>query len=165
MKSRFMQRRYSSDCVEKAFTLAPSKSHSDLLKKSNRKERKFSVTCLCMYIRSVITCTTTHVIYLICCPCGLAYVGKTVGQLKQRISEHKSLIWRNERNYPVAVHFNEFNHDISTLRFTGIEKVCLPKRGGNHDLLLKKHEAYWIHTLKTLTPLGMNDELLLNVML
>ncbi len=104
--------------------------------------------------KKLITCATTHVICLIGCPCGLGYVGKTSRQLKQRISEHKSSIRRNDPNDPVAVHLNDFNHDISTSRFTGIEKVCLPKRerGGNHDLLLKQREAYWIHTLKTLTP-------------
>jgi hypothetical protein len=72
-------------------------------------------------INDIITCFTTnvikgkiHVIYMIKCPCGLCYVGKTSHSLKQRISEHKSSIRRNDRDYPVAVHFNDLNHDIST---------------------------------------------------
>ena len=81
------------------------------------------------------------------------------------MSEHKSSIRRNDREYPVAVHFNDCKHDISTFRFIGIELVKLPTRGGNHDALLKQREAYWIHTLQTLHPKGLNDELLLNVML
>ena len=104
-------------------------------------------------------------VYLIRCPCGLAYVGKTTRQLKQRMSEHKSSIRRNDREYPVAVHFNDCKHDISTFRFIGIEQVPLPRRGGDHDHLLKQREAYWIFTLQTLHPKGLNDELLLNVML
>ena len=116
-------------------------------------------------INSIITCASTHVIYLIRCPCGLAYVGKTTRKLKQRMSEHKSSIRRNDRDYPVAVHFNDAHHDISSLRFCGIEQVNLPPRGGDHDKLLKQREAYWIHTLQTLAPKGLNDELLLNMFL
>ncbi len=34
-------------------------------------------------INSVISCVSTHVVYLIRCPCGLGYVGKTSCQLKE----------------------------------------------------------------------------------
>ena len=34
-----------------------------------------------------------------------------------------------------------------------------------NDVLLKQREAYWIHTLQTLHPKGLNDELQLSVML
>ncbi|XP_078022959.1 EF-hand domain-containing protein D2 isoform X7 [Epinephelus lanceolatus] len=44
-------------------------------------------------------------------------------------------------------------------------EVNLPPRGGDHDKLLKQREAYWIHTLQTLAPKGLNDELLLNIFL
>ena len=82
------------------------------------------------------------------------------------MSEHKSSIRRKDPNYPVAIHFNEANHDISTFRFVGIEQVKLPRRGGNLDALLKKREAFWIHSLQTLVhPKGLNDELLLNIMI
>ena len=265
MKSRFAQRGYSPDCIEKAFILALNKPRTELLEKRKRKDKKFSVTCVTTYtphshvlrsifkkhwhiltsdpetaplfkdpplfsfkrarnlrdhlvhadfqsqsgpaphsqrllsplpngnyrcghcaqcchttkttsfrhphtpktfpIKSLITCSSSNVVYLICCPCGLTYVGKTSRQLKQRMSEHKSSIRRNVREYPVAAHFNDANHDISTFFFIGIEQVSLPKRGGNLDLLLRQREAYWIHTLQTLAPKGLNDELLLNVML
>ena len=84
------------------------------------------------------------------------YMSKTTRKLKQRISEHRSYIHRNEHGYTVAVHFNDKKHDISTLRFRGIEKlVC-------H---IERNEAYWIFTLQTLFPRGLNHELLFNVML
>lgn len=63
-------------------------------------------------IKNVITCSSTHVVYLLRCPCGLSYIGKTTRKLKQCISEHKSAIHRNDRNYPVAIHFNDTKHDL-----------------------------------------------------
>ncbi|KAM4621351.1 LOW QUALITY PROTEIN: NLR family CARD domain-containing protein 3-like [Polymixia lowei] len=54
--------------------------------------------------------------------------GKTTRKLKQRISEHKSSIRRNDREYPVAVHFNDKKHDISSLRFFGIEQSNLKEK-------------------------------------
>lgn len=48
-------------------------------------------------IKGVITCNTKNVIYLLKCPCGLAYVGKTTRPLKRRISEHRS----NIRNHDI----------------------------------------------------------------
>lgn len=54
---------------------------------------------------------------------------------------------------------NDMKHDISSLRFIGIEHVPLPPRGGDHDLFLKQREAFWIHTLQTLAPKGLNDYL------
>ena len=53
-------------------------------------------------------------------------------------------------------------HDICTLRFQGIEVVNAPKRGGDRDRLLLQREAFWIHTLNTEYPKGLNEELLLN---
>ena len=264
MKHRFAQRGYPSEWVEQGFTAALDKPRTELLKKSKKQDKNFSVTCITTHsphshhirsvfkkhwhllqsdpelthtfkfpplfvnkrgrnirdslikahfssgkpaqltqtllspipngnypcghcaqcnntnkasnfyhpltgksfpIKSIITCASTHVIYMLRCPCGLAYIGKTTRKLKTRISEHKSSIRRNDRDYPVAVHFNDMTHDISSLRFVGMEVVSLPPRGGNHDLLLKRREAFWIFTCNTLAPKGLNDELLLNVML
>lgn len=92
-------------------------------------------------------------------------MGKTSRQLKQRISEHKSSIRRKDVNYPVAAHFLSFNHDVSSLRFCGIEKVSMPPGGDDIELLLQRRELFWIFTLQTLSPMGMNDEALFNVML
>ncbi len=57
------------------------------------------------------------------------------------------------------------NHDVSTLRFCGIERVNVPPRGGDIELLLQRSELFWIFTLQTVSPMGMNDEALFNVML
>ena len=109
-------------------------------------------------IKGIISCSTKFVIYLITCPCGKSYVGKTSRSLKARIAEHRSTIRCKNLNYPVAAHFVEFNHPISSLRYIGIEKVSLPPRGGDLENLLSKREHYWIYHLKTLTPHGLNVE-------
>lgn len=116
-------------------------------------------------VNSVITCASTQVVYTLRCPCGLMYVGKTTRKLKQHIGEHKNGIHWNDRDYPAAVHFNFEKRDTSTLGFCGVEKISLPFRGGELDLLLGRREAYCIFTLQTLSPRGLNDDLPLNVML
>lgn len=110
-------------------------------------------------IKGIISCTTKGVIYKLTCPCGKAYIGKTSRELKQRIAEHRSTIRCRNINYPVAQHFIEFNHPISSLKYTGIERIEQPKRGGNWDTMLLRREAFWISTLGTLSPQGLNEEL------
>lgn len=90
-------------------------------------------------IKGKISCNTTSVIYLLTCPCGKSYVGKTSRALKTRIAEHRSTIRCKNLNYPVAAHFVEFNHPISSLKYIGIERVTLPPRGGGpRPVIIKK---------------------------
>ena len=89
-------------------------------------------------IKGVSTCSTKAVIYLITCPSGKHNVGKTKSELKVRISEHRSTIRCKNSTYPVADHFLEANHLISSLRYIGIEHITLPRRGGDLDHLLLK---------------------------
>lgn len=97
---------------------------------------RHSSNCFTMAITpdSVITCASTRLMYMTRCLCGLDYNGKTPRKFKQRINEHKSI---NYLNYPIAIHFNNAHHDISSLQFCGIEQVTLPPRGSDHDKLLK----------------------------
>lgn len=115
-------------------------------------------------VNNVITCSTysTCILYD---PMSLAYVGKTSRSLKQRIREHKGSIRRSDRDQPIAVHFNDFKHDISSFRFQGTEKVTLPERGGNVDEIPNRGEVYWTFNLQTLSPKGLNHEIPWQVML
>lgn len=115
-------------------------------------------TGVCFKIKGVISCNTNNVIYMLKCPCGLAYIGKTSRPLKIRISEHRSNIRNKDTKSPVAVHFAQFHHSVSSLRYLGIELVKLPSRGGNINSLLLKREAYWIYKLDTLSPRGLNED-------
>ena len=109
-------------------------------------------------IKSLITCNTSHVIYLLFCPCNKQYIGQTSRKLKIRLNEHRSSIKRADITSPVARHFSDLGHKVDDLKCIGIEKVWLNRRGGNHERLLLQRECYWIHTLKTLFPMGMNEE-------
>ena len=109
-------------------------------------------------IKGIITCNTNNVIYMLKCPCGLAYIGKTTRPLKTRISEHRSNIRNHDPKSPVAVHFTQHGHSVSTLRYSGIEVIKSPRRGGDINALLLKREAFWIYSLETLSPKGLNEE-------
>ena len=97
--------------------------------------------------------------------CGLYYVGKCKRELKTRFSEHKSAIRNNDVKSSVARHFNAVGHPVSSLRFQGLEVVNPLKRGGDRDRALLQREAFWIHTLQTEHPKGLNEELLLGCFL
>ena len=116
-------------------------------------------------IKGTITCKTKFVVYMLKCPCGLCYVGKTKRELRIRFSEHKSNIRNNDVKSPVARHFNEKGHKICSLRFQGLEVVAPLKRGGDREKMLLQREAWWIHFLQTEYPKGMNEELLLGCFL
>ena len=110
-------------------------------------------------VRGIILCKTTNVIYMLKCPCGLAYIGKTSRALKTRISEHRSNIRNHDKKSPVAVHFSTLKHSVSTLSYVALEHVQLPRRGGDINSLLLKRELYWIYSLNTLSPNGLNEEM------
>ncbi len=116
-------------------------------------------------VKSRISCRTKFVVYLLQCPCGLCYVGKTKRELRIRISEHKSGIRNFDEKSSVARHFNSAGHDVCSLRFQGIEEVKPLKRGGDREKALLQREAFWIHTLQTEYPKGMDEELLLGCFL
>lgn len=66
-------------------------------------------------------------IYMIKCPCDLTCIGKTSRPLKICISEHKSAIHHSDIDTPVAKHFLQNTHDLSSFRFLGIESAFVPK--------------------------------------
>jgi len=94
----------------------------------------------------------------------MIYIGKTIRPLKQRISEHKSSIRRNDMIYSVARHFDNHSHPLSSLRFQGIEQVT-SQRGGDINRRLCQRELYWIYMLEALQPLGLNEDFDMSVFL
>uniref|UniRef100_A0A9J7YHG0 Helix-turn-helix domain-containing protein n=1 Tax=Cyprinus carpio carpio TaxID=630221 RepID=A0A9J7YHG0_CYPCA len=97
-------------------------------------------------IRGTISCKTANVIYLLRWPCGLCYIEKTSRPLKTCISEHRCAIRHRDPKSPVAQHFADSRHSVSTLQYIGIEVVKYPRRGGDINKLLLQREVFWIYT-------------------
>lgn len=111
-------------------------------------------------INGFINCNTTHVIYMIKCVCSKIYIGQTKRALKVRIAEHKTAIRVKNMDYAIARHYAAANHGtVSSLKFCGIEKVSLSVRGGDIVNKLLRREAYWIDTLNSVEPNGLNESL------
>jgi len=103
-------------------------------------------------IRAPITCKSKNLVYLISCRrCGLQYVGETENALHIRMNGHRSDIRTRKLDKPVAAHFCQSDHSAEDLEVRGIEKIY-----ENNPEWRKHRESYWIFTLKTLAPEGMN---------
>lgn len=106
-------------------------------------------------IRFPAMCTSSNIIYLITCTkCKKQYVGLTTKQLNTRINHHRSNIFQDKTIY-LCIHFNFPDHSINNLSVQVIDRV----KSINHNPLqeLRQLEMYWIHTLKTLQPRGLNS--------
>ncbi|CAJ0929930.1 unnamed protein product [Ranitomeya imitator] len=109
-------------------------------------------------IPDYFTCASSWVIYLIKCPCGLLYVGETTQPIRDRVSKHKSTVRCKNLLLPIPSHFNTQGHNVSQLQFQVIEHIPPIRRGGDRMARLKRREAFWIHTLETLHPMGLNRD-------
>ncbi|OCT77575.1 hypothetical protein XELAEV_18028667mg [Xenopus laevis] len=78
------------------------------------------------------TCKTCCVIYVLKCPCGMLYVGKTIRPVNVRIKGH--------------------------FRWKVLETVPKPTRGGDHHTILLQREARWIRRLDSTDPKGLNEQ-------
>ena len=85
----------------------------------------------------------------------MGYVGQTSRKMKTRLTEHKSNIRTNISTSPLAQHWWNSGHSIPQLRFQILESMP-----GDvldlHNRLLQR-EAFWMYSLDTLSPKGLND--------
>ena len=93
-----------------------------------------------------------NLVYLINCQtCGMMDVGETARTLVTRFTEHLDDI-RQNRNKPVAQHFNLDNQTIMDLKVKGLWRV-------HGDSFERKHmESHIIQRLGTMSPAGMNEK-------
>ena len=111
-------------------------------------------------IRHNTTCSTQNVIYLITCKkCRKQYIGQTRQQVSKRMNSHKFDI----RNFDgstfatnVAIHFNSDNHCLNDFSSLPIDIV-------QNDMERLLRETYWIHVMNTVSPNGLNSDVLYNV--
>jgi len=104
------------------------------------------------YIDTHMNCNSSNIIYLITCTkCLKQYIGETSRKLKDRLNDHKSNICTN-KNTAIAIHFQTTKHKLKYLTIIPIEQ--LPQ--DNKETRLNR-EKYWIKTLKTTYPFGLNN--------
>lgn len=114
-------------------------------------------------IKPFCTCNTRYIVYLIVCPCGKQYVGRTTRTFTKRVSEHISLIKSRDSKHSVPRHYKEVhNSDPTGSLFMIIDKYTPPWRGGALTRGVSRLEMFWIHELRSLYPRGMNVDLDIN---
>ncbi|XP_072435478.1 uncharacterized protein [Chiloscyllium punctatum] len=73
------------------------------------------------HIHQSFTCTSTNIIYCICCSrCGLLYIGETGRLLAERFREHLRDTHTNQPHCPVAQHFNSPSHSAEDMEVLGL---------------------------------------------
>ena len=108
-------------------------------------------------------CHSICVIYLMeCRKCKIQYVGKTKTAFNVRLNKHRSdAAHPTPTTIPGDLHFTNPHHNfLNDAKFTIIEEIKgKSKLIEEKDNILLKRENFWITKLKTLKPLGLNQEL------
>ena len=101
-------------------------------------------------ITGEFTCNTKGVIYILTCDkCNKQYVGQTIRRFSDRVKEHMTSVEKKDKT--MGTHYLLPHHSKAYFRAQIIEKVspCTP-------LYLTEREDFWIRTLDTKTPKGIN---------
>ena len=108
-------------------------------------------------IRSqAIDCRAKNLIYVISCQkCGQQYVGETSRTLATRMKEHMYNVKKGTAGTYLVDHFKQSNHSIQDMKFTVIEKLD----DNATKQLREQKEDFWIRTLVSAFPFGMNDKI------
>ena len=116
-----------------------------------------------------LNCTSSNIIYLISCAvCGVQYVGETGRAAGVRWAEHLAKIRKGDRSQIIYSHFDSDDAHRSVplerrLRFQIIEKVHTDDLPSLEPGIIRKRrtdrELFWISALRTVAPLGLNDNI------
>lgn len=103
------------------------------------------------------SCKLSNIIYLITCnKCSKQYVGETIQSLHKRMNGHRSSVKAGSKTF-LYDHFNTPGHSFSeaTIQIIDFVDANLSSDVKNDLLIL---EDYWITTLGTTFPMGLNDK-------
>ena len=102
------------------------------------------------------TCKTKRVIYLITCStCDIQYVGLTITPLHMRMNKHRFTVNDFLNNLYIKQHYSLDGHCFSNAHIQIIDYISEQDSKKSLELL----ESYWIKTLNTAYPLGLNDNI------
>ena len=105
-------------------------------------------------IRHSLTCTSSYLIYLITCTkCKKQYVGCTQQQLNIRMNHHRTNII-NRCHIHICQHFNLPGHTLND--HLKVQPIDSADKSDHKVQELYRLERYWISTLRTITPHGLN---------
>lgn len=117
-------------------------------------------------IPDFFNCGSDYVVYCLTCPCGLLYVGRTIRPLRKRFGEHRNLVEKGIDKHSVPRHFKEHHGQTSSgLRVWVIESIPPTLPTAERYKRLCERENYWIYTLDTLSPGGLNEGIEINILL
>ena len=99
-------------------------------------------------------CKSRNVIYLLTCGvCHIQYVGQTITPLHMRNNTHRSKANNNGQTF-LYKHYGEGGHDFSLATIQIIDSM---EKDFNQSEF-NKMENFWINTLCSIYPLGLNDK-------
>ena len=114
-----------------------------------------NATNLVYKLKHDLNCNSSNIIYLIQCGnCGMQYVGQSKRSLRGRFNNHRYDI-ENERNSVVSAHFNRACF-IGDCKIIPIFKCPTFDSEEETTKIRLEIEQYFIKTLKTYAPYGMN---------
>ena len=110
-------------------------------------------------------CKSRNLIYLVSCSlCDKSYIGRTVQQLRNRMSGHRDCFYNVLRNdeevdeskddYSLGLHLAHEHNCVNRTDFDEIYNVNILENCRPADLEKKEHT--YIHRYNTLFPLGLN---------
>ena len=98
-------------------------------------------------IKPFITCSTEGIVYLLQCPCGLQYIGRTKRPLSVRLNEHITNILNGFANHSVSKHYLlSHNKDPSKTFFGGLTNI--PHTGGGVLWLGVFQDLKWLGSIR-----------------
>lgn len=111
-------------------------------------------------------CSTEYVVYCLTCPCKSLYVGRTIRPLRQCFGKHRRFIEKGCDEHSVPRHFLE-HHNQSTAGLQVWVLESIPRNLSEAEWFSKlcECETFWIYTLDTLAPNGLNKEIEVNTII
>ena len=108
-----------------------------------------------------LNCKSKYVIYLLeCTKCKILNVGKAETKFNIRLNNRRKDVWKLDA-IPASHHFSGKSHNFNThtklIQIEQIRHIDIDKEKNKERL--KQRENFWILTLETLTPKGLNQEL------